>query len=187
MRIAGISLFDLLVSLVIASVLAAFAIPEFQHLAASQRSSAAINRFAGAVALARSAAITYRENVIFCPAEAQSSQCGRHNSWHQGAMVFADRDGDRQRDATEPLYARLPRLDHGTVRWRSFRNRSFLQFRGTGLTRWQNGNFLYCPDNNDPRHARMLILNYAGRARSAPDTDGDGIREDAAGRALRCG
>ncbi len=187
MRNAGISLLDLLVSLVIVSVLAGIAIPEFQHLAASQRSSAAINRFAGAIALARSAAITYRENVIFCPAEPHTERCGRRNSWHEGALVFADRNGNRRRDAAEPLYARLPSLDHGSVRWRSFRNRSFLQFRGTGLTRWQNGNFLYCPRDNDARHARMLIVNHAGRVRSAPDINGDGVREDAAGRALHCG
>ncbi len=185
-RARGLTLIDLLISLTIVAVLGTLVVPSFNDFLEAQQATATINRFAGAVALARSAAITYRESVVFCPAAAGADRCGRRNTWHEGAMVFADRDGNRRLNGNESLYARLPAFDHGTVQWRSFRNRSYLKFRGTGLTIWQNGNFKYCPSDGDRRHARMLILNYAGRTRSAPDRNRNGIREGADGRDLGC-
>ena len=180
----GFTLTDLLVSLAIVAILAGWAIPGFNFFLTSQRSSATINQFAGAIALARSAAIVNRKHVIFCPAA--GSTCGRRNTWHEGAMVFADDNRNRRLDVGESLYARLPGFDHGRVEWRSFRNRSYLRFRGYGLTDWQNGNFKYCPEGGDARHARLLILNYAGRTRSAPDRNGNGIPEGANGRDISC-
>ena len=113
--------------------------------------------------------------------------CGRRSDWHQGGWIFADANSNARIDEGERVYGALPPLRKGSsLRWRSFRNRGYLRFRANGLTDWQNGHFQYCPPGGDPRHARQVILNAQGRARLAPDTDGDGIAEDADGRPLAC-
>lgn len=181
----GYSLVELMVALAVAGLLLGIAVPEFRDLIAAQQATARINAVAGAIQTARHLAIAQNAVAVMCPG--QGPACAGRDQWHLGTLIFADRDGDRRVDEGELVAARLPKLDDGErLVWRSFRNRTFLQFRGTGLTDWQNGNFQYCPANGDPRLARQLILNAQGRVRQALDQDGDGIREDARGRPLTC-
>lgn len=182
----GLSLVELLVVLVLAGLLLRVAMPGLQQLVATQRASAASNGIVSAVRLARSAAITFRVPVVLCPS--RGGRCGAQSDWPGGALIFADVNGNAEFDEGERLFGGMPALERGaTLRWRSFRNRSYLRFEPVGLTAWQNGNFQYCPASGDPRHARQVIVNSAGRTRLARDSDGDGIREDAAGRDLSCG
>ncbi len=171
--------------LALSGLLMSLCIPAFNHLLAGQRSTARVNQMIGAVQLARQAAISLNTTTTLCPA--QDGVCLGRNQWHIGAMIFTDRNHNGALENNETLVARLPRLDPGErIYWRSFRNRNFLRFKATGLTDWQNGHFLYCPPDGDPRYAREVILNAQGRVRLAPDSDADGIAEDARGRPLRC-
>ena len=104
-----------------------------------------------------------------------------------GTLIFIDRNRDGRRDPDEPVLRWLPGLDSGgRIYWRSFRNRSYLQFNPSGLTNWQNGNLLYCPRNGDAHFAREVIINAAARPRKAPDLNHDDIPEDANGQPVRC-
>ena len=183
---AGFSLTELLVSLTILAGLASLAGPGLTRLVQQERSSTALNQLLGAVHLARSSAITRGAIVTLCPS-ANGQSCAGRNRWHEGAIVFSDEDRDGQRDVGDALLRVLPGFaDSSRVYWRSFRNKSYLQINSRGMTNWQNGHFLYCPANRDPRFARQLILNAQARVRKAPDRDGDGIAEDANGDPLEC-
>lgn len=180
----GYSLLELVITLAVAGLLATVAVPAAEHLVDNARANTAINDLARAIALARSAALTYQRRVKLCPGT--SNACGARNSWADGMLVFTDDNGDQRLDEGELFIARIRGTTHGRFTWRSFRNRSELLFTAYGLTDWLNGSFLYCPDDNDSRQARMLILNTAGRTRHAQDRNRDGIREDASGRPLNC-
>lgn len=176
---------ELLVTLALLAVLFSLALPDFAAFIGRQRSVAAVNGLVGAVQIARNAAVTGRTTTTLCPAA--SGRCGARDTWHLGALVFEDDNGNGRREEAEAIVARLPRLRAGErVYWRSFRNRGYLQFSATGFTSWQNGHFLYCSRDRDPRLARQVIINAQGRARMARDRDGDGIAEDARGRPLQC-
>ena len=181
----GTTLIELLAALAVAGVLMAWGGFEATRFVAGFRADAAVAQMLGAVRFARHAAVAHRGTVTLCPGS--GDRCGRRNQWHLGALVFLDGNGNGRRGADEPILRRLPRLREGErFYWRAFRNRTSLSMLSSGLTDWQNGNFLYCPPGGDPRHARQLILNAQGRVRHARDGDGDGIREDASGRALAC-
>lgn len=181
----GFTLTELLVTVAVAVLVLSFALPSFQGILAGNRSAAALNQMIGAVALGRSQAIVLRHTVTLCPA--RSLACLPRNHWHEGGMVFVDRNRDGQRQAGETVLRALPPLRQGErIYWRSFRNRGYLQFQPRGYTQWQNGSFLYCPEDNVAANARMAIVNAQGRVRVARDADADGIPEDARGRPLRC-
>jgi type IV fimbrial biogenesis protein FimT len=181
----GLTLVELLITLAIAALLLRLAVPGVRDLLAAQRAAAASNGVVSAVHLARSAAITFRVSVVLCPS--RGGRCGSQANWPEGGLIFGDENGNAEYDDGERLFGAMPALERGALlRWRSFRNRSYLRFEPSGLTAWQNGHFQYCPASGDIRHARQVIINSAGRTRVAHDTDGDGIREDAAGRDLRC-
>lgn len=180
----GLTLIEILVVAVMIAVLAGLLGPSFGSLVASTRAAATLNSFATLLASARSAAVVFGASVRVCPGRGTS--CSERNRWHEGTLAFTDLDGDRLVDADERVIATHPGFEHGTLRWRSFRNRSDLVFASSGLTDWLNGSFLYCPASRNNRQARMLILNTAGRVRHAADLNGDGVREDASGRPLAC-
>lgn len=185
-RSSGLTLIEILASLAIVAAVLSLAAPALTRLVGTQRSSAALNGLLGAVQLARSAAVTRGAVVTLC-GSADGASCAGRDQWHEGAIVFVDEDQDGERDAGDTLLVARPPFENGArVYWRSFRNKRYLQFDATGMTNWQNGHFLYCPAGNDPRLARQVILNAQGRARTAPDTDGDGVAEDASGRPLVC-
>ncbi|MCR9279608.1 MAG: GspH/FimT family pseudopilin [Pseudomonadaceae bacterium] len=181
----GISLIEQLVVVTIAGVIASLAIPSFTDWQRRERSVAVLNQMVGAVGYARNSAASLRVIVTMCPGS--NGECGSRNSWHRGTVIFADHNRNGRRESSEPLLTELPALrSDERITWRSFRNRSVLQMTPTGLTNWQNGSFQYCPGDGSAEGARMVILNTAGRARSARDNDEDGVVEDAQGRPLRC-
>lgn len=185
MACRGFTLTELLAGVAVAAVLVAFALPSLHELVARERGTAAVNQLLGALATARTQAIMQRQVMTACPG--RGSVCLGRNQWHEGILIFADRNTNGQLESGEQLVTALPPLRDGErIYWRSFRNRSYLQFHPRGYTRWQNGSFLYCPPDQDARQARMAIINAQGRVRLAQDTDGDGIVENAGGDPVAC-
>lgn len=201
----GLTLLELLISILIISLLAAVGIANMPHLIAQQQSTASLNQIIGGVAFARSSAITLGIATTFCPSDSVAAHsnsavpplgCGPRNTWHQGSIIFQDHNGNGQLDANDTLLRRLPGWSHSaTVAWRAFRARSYLQFTRRGFTNWQNGSFVYCPTNiggnsaggdGNLRYARRLVLNQAGRSYRAYDRNGDGIDEGSRNTRLRC-
>ncbi len=180
----GVSLIEMLVVIGIVVLLTRFAIFDAGDWIKRQNADATMLALRSAINTARHAAVTLNHRVVVCPAAGE--QCGRRDRWADGMLIFADLNRNRRRDADEPRVAALPGFDHGSVSWRSFRNRSYLVFTPRGLTDWQNGHFRYCPANGDLRWARQLVLNAAGRMYGSRDSDQDGIHEDAQGAPLVC-
>lgn len=180
----GFTLLELLTTMALAAIIMAFALPGMQTLVQSHQARSALQDLRAGIHLARQTAINKNVNVIICPR--LDDGCGPRNTWRAGAIIFEDRDNSRTRTAADVIVGYLNPINSGQIYWRAFRSRSYLQFTGSGLTDWQNGNLLYCPDNGDPMLARQLILNVAGRTYPSRDADGDGIHEDARGRSLNC-
>lgn len=184
----------------VAVILVGLGLPRFDALIARERRTAAVNQIIGAIQFSRAAAFSYRARVVLCPATmtdsgsrsgsgADPDACASRDLWHQGALIFIDDNRDGLRNGKDRILRRLPGWNDGSrVRWRSFRNRSYLVFRARGITDWQNGSFTWCPapDQRPPLAPAQVVINSAGRTRTARDTDGDGIPENSSGQPVRC-
>ena len=192
-RIRGFTLVELFVVLSIVLLLGGFALHGVTRQSQNHYMDGLQGAFMTLLLNARNAAVIDQVAVIVCPVRTQRQdmsdqlRCGKRNNWHRGVMAFTDRNGNRILDAEDKMVAELPGFAHATIRWRAFRNRSYLRFTTQGLTDWQNGNFLFCNSDPKPQLARQITLNYAGRLYKAPDRNQDGIHENPAGIALRCG
>ncbi len=185
MRVCGLTLVELLVTLLIASLLLGLGVPSTWRFVQQQRSTAALQQVLGGLAFARNSALTRNTTVTLCPA--QGPRCGSRDTWHNGSLVFQDRNANGLVDPNDDVLRHLSGWQHGgRLSWRAFRSRPYLQFTHRGFTNWQNGSFVYCPPTNDLRLARRVVLNAAGRAYRAYDRNGDGIDEGSRGRPLPC-
>jgi type IV fimbrial biogenesis protein FimT len=180
----GLSLIELLVSLLILSIVLGMAMPNFASLLHSISSDVTMRKLASAIQVGRSAAITNSATVTLCRSQ-DGLACG--GAWQEGVLIFTDGNRNRIIDDDDLLvrYVKLPNSE-GHIRFRAFQNKQYLQLSSLGFTHSQNGNFTYCPFSGEGKFARQLIVNRAARMRFAQDSDGDEVREDSRGRPLDC-
>ncbi len=180
----GFTLTEIVSTLAIVGILSGLAAPGLQAITEQKQGEMTLRTLAEHLALARASAAAYGQTVTFCRS-ADGLACS--GSWSDGSIVFTDRNADRLINQDDLLLRSqiTPELK-GSIEWRAFQNRQYLQIEATGFMRYQSGNFLYCPHDGDPRNALQLIVNSTGRARYAVDSNGDGIREDSSGKPLAC-
>ena len=179
----GFTLTELLVILAILSLVWTASIPGMTHLMARNLAMTNTRSLLGAIHFTRYQAVARQRIVTLCPMQGEG-QCG--GNWHEGLVSFVDLNANGRMDAEDRLLADFAPIQRGRLAWRSFRRRPWLQMTPLGTTNFQNGNFVYCNENQDPRYARQLVINLQGRARESRDTNGDGIVEDRQGQQLVC-
>ncbi len=180
----GFSLVELLICIAILAILLGLAIPGYSSFVQKNRANQVINQLSHAINLGRSTAIITQRMVTFCRSE-DGLSCG--GNWQDGSILFTDQNADREINGDDQLILHIPMLElPGTLKWRSFQNRQYLQLTPLGFTNYQNGNFTYCPENNDATLAQQIVISRTGRIRLAIDYDGDGLREDSKGKPLKC-
>lgn len=180
----GFSLLELMITLLLLSILLGLSMPEFKSLVETKKVELSIQKLARAIEFAKSSAISSGSLVTLCRSS-DGLKCG--GKWQDGLIIFTDFNADHEINQHDQLkrHITFPYMQ-GELKWRAFQNRQYIQITSLGFTRYQSGNFTYCPENKDPKFARQLILNRTGRVRFAVDSDNDGIQEDSRGRAISC-
>ena len=142
-RIRGFTLVELFVVLSIVLLLGGFALHGVTRQSQNHYMDGLLGAFMTLLLNARNAAVINQVAVIVCPVRTQRQdmsdqlRCGKRNNWHRGVMAFTDRNGNRILDAEDKMVAELPGFARATIRWRAFRNRSYLRFTTQGLAEWQ--------------------------------------------------
>lgn len=184
MRQQGFSLIEMVSVMAIMGILMTAMWPSAQAIIERQRAVTMINWIVTAIHLARATAINRGQHVTLC-AESITNMCG--GDWHSRLLVFTDRNLNAEMDRGDVLIAAInPIHTHGTLKWRAFRNRPFLQFTSHGYTNYQNGNFTYCPLDENLDYARQVVVNVQGRVRLVHTRNKAGVRIDRYGKPLRC-
>ena len=185
MRQSGLTLIEVLVVLAIISVMSGMVIPSMVKIHSRSKATAGVNWIIGAVNFTRHTAINLRITTTVCPSSGPILKCA--GEWHDGLILFAVHNRDAKLNGKDFLVQRI-RNDNfdGTLKWRAFRNRKYLQMTEFGYTNYQNGNFVYCPVDGDLHFARQIVINMQGRARVVHTRNNEGIMTDRRGKPLRC-
>ena len=170
----GYTLIELLVVLSVASILALNVFPNLSALMAQERSVILTNSLASTLAYARSEAILKQTTILTCQSD-NGSECNRSESWHNGWIVFVDKNNNKQRDAEESLLRVFAAADNGTqaVFNGAFGINHYLKYKPSGHA-FPNGSFFIC--NPNIGIGKALIMYRSGRLRlSKVQTDGSAI------------
>lgn len=163
-RIEGWTLAEGLVTLTVAALVGAVALPGVTGLLERTRAATTLTRAQAAVQFTRTAAVTSGTAAVLCPL-GDDDRCG--GDWSRGFAVFLDRDHDARRDDDEALLRRFRGAEPGArLQFRAFRTGRFLRMRPNGQTDWQNGRLLYCPPEDSAAEPAELVINVQGRARA---------------------
>ncbi|MDO9227266.1 MAG: GspH/FimT family pseudopilin [Pseudomonadota bacterium] len=194
----GLSLIELMVTLSIAVILLTIGVPSFVDMMSSNTASSYANDLLADINYARSEAITRGSRVVVCKgaATATGSGCTTGN-WEEGWKVFEDcndnrtintatcpdRNGDGALDDEEVLRVHAALSNGWTLRGNNnVTNR--ITFLPDGRTN-NNGTLVACKDGvlnvGNQTRSGAVIVNVTGRARVSPDSNGDGVPDDAAG------
>ncbi len=180
----GLSLLELLIALVIASILTLWAVPNLRPFIQNNRSITQINELQTSLNAARTEAIVRNNNITLCPVNKTGDGCHEHlDHWHHGWITFVDSDLDGALDGEEILHL------HGKAgkqRFITFSDMSVISFASSGLaTAGANSTFTLC-DDRGAASARGLIVGVSGRPRLAVDSNSNGILEDESNTDLVC-
>ncbi len=172
-RLAGYSLYELVMTLGLVSVVIGLALPSFGYLAGDSRLRAETNALFHAVHLARRKSVALRRVVTICPS-VDGHYCDPANRWSAGWILFVNKSRATagRRDENEAIIRRHSVADGVQI----MSNRKSFSFRATQL-RATNGTLTLC-DAAGRAPTRALVVSYTGRPRVA--------REDRRGRPYRC-
>lgn len=159
---SGFTLVELLITITVASLLIAAALPAFDGLRREQMLRGAQHEFLATLHHAKQAAITKNRRVSLCPS-ADGAQCLKKGSWHRGWLIFVDRDADRSPDPGEPVLSQQGGLDQALT-LTSSRYRRIITFQPTGTAGGSNATFTVCTGKK-PAQAAAIVLSRLGRIR----------------------
>lgn len=175
-RRRGFSLFELLVSLSIVSILSFLALPALKSARWSGEASQFTQLLTRSIAIARRRAVASGERVTLC-ASSNHRNCLKHWRGEVSILVFTDRNRNYQLDGGDTLHLeqRLV-LRHGDAYWRGSLGRAYMRFRVDGSA-IEYGRYSYCPRDGSATEFRQLVINRVGRAY---------LHHDGSGRTSHC-
>lgn len=184
-RFDGFSLVELIIVMAIVGITINYAFPSMTKIYRRSQATAMINWVVGTIHYTRHAAINYGITATICPSIAPELGCG--GEWHDGVIVFLDHNRDAKINGKDSILSLFkPSVQNGTLKWRSFKNKKYLQLTEHGYTNFQNGNFVYCSDSGDSQLSRQLVINIQGRVRLINRRNKDGVSLDRKNKPIRC-
>ncbi|MFC3195437.1 GspH/FimT family pseudopilin [Marinicella sediminis] len=160
----GFTVIDLIVTLLISTLLLSWGYPSFREFRNNQLLTQSINQFSAAVNFARSQSIIRAEHIVICPSTS-FQHCEATGQWHQGYLVFADLNQDRQHNDQDVLLLAGEPLSSGIMAMSS-RFRSAIRFTRSGFSPGTNLSIRFC-DERGAEHGKALVVSQVGRPRIA--------------------
>lgn len=155
MFVRGLTLVEMLITIVILSILLGITAPSFTELLHKQRANSYMQQFSRHLHYARIKASSSQLVVLVCPVSA--GQC--HSNWQQHPIQLS------LINPLSPDRILLREIPKVPSQHRLSYNRQQIQFRRDGsLDALENGTFYYCPPAPYQWHYR-LVINQAGRNR----------------------
>jgi type IV fimbrial biogenesis protein FimT len=161
----GFTMLELMITLSIAAILLAVAVPSYQSVMVQSRLTTQANELMTALHYARSEAVKRGVRVTICKSS-DGTACTSGGSWQDGWLIFSDAGTTGTVDGGDEILRVFPALNGSTLEggsnfgnWISYRSNGRSQ--GSGSSNPPNGTFSLC------NHAsgRSIIINHSGRPR----------------------
>ena len=163
----GYSLYDMIITSAVASVLGVGAIG-MTSLAQDARMTAAANQLMGHLSLARSEAIKRNAMVAMCKSK-DGASCSDESAWQKGWIVFADDNNNHKLDAGETVIHVQQALEGNlTLRYGETGKYSYVRYNPSGEA-WPGATFTFC-DGRGANNAKAVIVYWTGRPRVSTKT-----------------
>ncbi len=168
-RCRGVTLIELMVTISIAAVFLAIAIPSFLVFLQNSSRDSQVLDFVTSLNFARSEAIKRGYRIKVCSSSTGTS-CAGSTTWDTGWLAFADTDGDTVLDAGETILGVHSALAGG-VTLRSTVTR--VTYENTGYNRDNvDVTFRLCDARglaDAGTHARQIVISAMGRVTVTPN------------------
>lgn len=161
---AGFTLLELVVTLVVAVLVATLAVPGFTALSRGLALDGTRDRLYGDLLFARNHAVTHGLQVRLCPRRGDT--CGDVDDWSNGWLVYEHNDTDNRRDPRPApgdtiLLTHRGEPDRVTLRFHA--RYAYFWYNNTGIG-WPGGTFRICTaGSDDPGVALILYGNGSAR------------------------
>lgn len=178
-KVSGFTLVELMITVAVAGVLLALAVPEMRSTIKNTRIKTEASELAAALNTGRSEAIKNRTTVVVCSRQSNSdpavNACSAGTTWTSGWLVFVDADEDGTLDATETLVRARSALSSGTTLTvenvddvASPAAIGLFRYRLAGTTQ-PNSRLRICDDRSG-ESGRNIDINATGRLAVTPFT-----------------
>ncbi|MEW5755177.1 MAG: GspH/FimT family pseudopilin [Pseudomonadota bacterium] len=164
-RNTGFTVIELMVTISIAAILVAVAVPAFSNIIKDNRLTGHLNDFVAAASLARSEAMKTGNRVSMCPKKAADDTCG--TNWEGGWIIFVDENADAQKDGGEKVVrVHAPLAGSGITLRGSSDTDKYLSFNSQGLAVNTSatpltGEMILCDDRKDAS-AKGIFISGGG-------------------------
>ena len=155
----GFTLLEAIIALAIVAILASIAIPSWQSARAAVHAAKARSEMLETIlAAVRHSALAGTEVVLCKPATPTIDRCETTTNWTAGWALFADINGNRVRDANEPVIHRHRALSGGVKLWTTG-GRTRLVFQPNGGNAGSNVTFTLCDDRGAQKAVTFVLAN----------------------------
>jgi type IV fimbrial biogenesis protein FimT len=169
LRVTGLTLIELLVTLSIAMILLTLAVPSFNAMLQSSRLSASVNTYVGNLQFARSEATKRNARVALCKS-ADGLICTTSNDWSQGWLVFHDVNNNAQVNTGEDVLRVHAAIPNSLIFKGNNPVANYVSYTSMGGARFisgafQAGTLTLCRSSSSSGEARNIVISATGRPR----------------------
>lgn len=163
-KVYGLTLVELIVTIVIAGILITVGVPSFTSLYEASRSDSSIRTIQSSLTFARNQAVSYGARVTLCPLSSDSCT----NNWKNGFTIFIDRgargniDGD---DQIIKIIGPFNSKDYVT------HSSSSVSFSADGLVLEGAGDISYCPSSKTSSNSKAASVSVSGSIKLSGDSN----------------
>lgn len=173
-RIGGVTLVELLLSIAIAAILITLAVPALDAAMTSAKLGSASNSFLSSLYLARSEAIKRNSRTVVCKS-ADGANCTSSGHWDQGWIIFHDVNNDAQADSGEQVILRTTSLHSDIAMQGNTPVSRYVSYSPTGSAMYVSGAFqagtvTTCRVSANGGETRHIIISATGRPRIQKST-----------------
>ena len=176
----GFTIVELMVTVAIAAILLAVAVPSFTSFAQKRAVSQKTVQVRNALELARGLALSQRQILTVCTVDASNSCV---SSEGLRLLVFRDDNDNKDFDTGEILQQDVD-INSIALQMSASFGRSYMRFARNGEA-LESGNIEVCSTNQAVDYGRQAIVFRSGRIRLSSDSDGDGY-DDTGGTKIEC-